>query len=349
MNISSSTAVHQTQKSVPPGAQLMEMVGSVVMAQAIYLAAKLDIAGLLKDGPKSAEFLAVATTSNEDALYRVLRALAAKGVFVELGDRVFSNTEVSETLQADHRFNTRDLTLWMLDPDHWKVYSELGTSVKTGEPVWEKIFGQPVFQDLFHANKPLGDVFNRAMTSYSQQTIPGILAAYDFSEFGTVADIAGGYGHLLGAVLDANPNCKGVLFDLPEVLTGAPEMLERYRVTDRVELVVGDFCDEIPVIADAYMLKHIIHDWYDEKCQKILGNIRRVMPDNARVLIIDSVISEGNSSDFGKVLDIEMLLVPGGKERTENEFRDLLGRSGFELVRIIRTPSPVCIVEAVKA
>jgi hypothetical protein len=195
----------------------------------------------------------------------------------------------------------------------------------------------------------LGQVFDQAMTSYSRQTIPAILEAYDFSPFGTIADIAGGHGYLLGSVLREYPDKNGVLFEVPIVLEGAPSMLDSYGVRDRVQLVAGDFVESIPVVADCYMLKHIIHDWYDDKNQMILANIRREMPPDARVLIIDGVIPGPNEPHFGKFLDLEMLMLPGGKERTAEEFAELLARSGFELTRIIPTRSPSSIIEAVKA
>ncbi|HYJ90204.1 MAG TPA: methyltransferase, partial [Pyrinomonadaceae bacterium] len=267
----------------------------------------------------------------------------------EIEDKKFANTPMTETLRSDNPRSTRDLTIWMNEEPHWRVYGEMLYSVRTGKPAWDKVHGEPIFPYLFQTNPALGEIFNRAMTSYSHQTIGPLLQEYDFSKAETIADIAGGYGHLLGAVLAANPNAKGVLFDLPAVLEGAPDMLDRYGVKDRVQVIEGDFFKEIPVKADIYMLKHIIHDWYEDHCQKILQNIRSSMPNDAKVLIIDAVIPEGNEPHFGKILDLEMLLSPGGVERTPTEFAELLADSGFRLTQIIPTPSPVSIVEAVKA
>jgi hypothetical protein len=222
-------------------------------------------------------------------------------------------------------------------------------SVRTGETAWDKVHGAPVFESLFTTHTELGTIFNRAMTSYSLQTIPAILAVYDFNGSRTVADIAGGVGHLLGAILQKNPSTKGVLFEIPPVLEGAPAMLESYGVSDRVELIAGDFTESIPVKADIYLLKHIIHDWYDDKNEKILRNIREVMPEGAKVLIIDAVVPPPGEPHFSKFLDLEMLMLPGGMERTAEEFETLLTKSGFKLTRIIPTPSPISIVEAVKA
>ena len=256
---------------------------------------------------------------------------------------------MTETLRSDHPRSTRELTIWMGEPKHWNVYGELMHSVKTGKPAWDYVHGEPVFPYLFHTNKELGDIFNRAMTSYSHQSIGPVLAAYDFSKAKTVADIAGGYGHLLSAVLAANPEAKGVLFDLEGVLEGAPQMLEAYGVRERVELVDGDFFAAVPVKADIYMLKHIIHDWYEDRCQKILRNIRENMADDSKVLIIEAVVPEGNEPHFSKIIDLEMLLSPGGVERTPSEYEKLLADSGMKLNRIIPTNGARSIIEAVKA
>ena len=165
---------------------------------------------------------------------------------------------------------------------------------------------------------------------------------------GTVADVAGGVGNLLGAILQRYPDMKGILFEVPPVLDAAPPMLESYGVRDRVTLVPGDFVESIPVVADIYILKHIIHDWYDDKCERILGNIRASMPDGARVLIIDAVVPPPGVPHFSKFLDLEMLMLPGGMERDAEQFESLLTNSGFKLTRIIPTPSPISIVEAKK-
>jgi hypothetical protein len=277
-----------------------------------------------------------------------MRATASIGVLEERGEKLFANTPMSDTLREDWPKSTRAMTLWMLEPVHWRVYGDLMYSVKTGKTAWDNVYGEPCFDSLFGPMRDLGDVFNQAMTSFSLQTIPAILADYDFSQFGTIADIAGGYGHLLGAILKQYPEAKGVLFDLEPVLEGAPSMLASYGVADRVEIVAGDFTEVIPVEADAYLLKHIIHDWYDNKCQTILGNIRDAMPDDAKVLIIEGVVPPPGEPHFVKFLDLEMLMLPGGKERTAAEFGALLGNSGFKLERIIPTQSSVCIIEATK-
>jgi len=333
----------------PPEAIIMMHVTGGFVAQAVHTAASLNIADHLAAGPRSTDDLAAETQTDTQALYRVLRALASVGVFTEVGDKTFANTPVSETLREDSPTSQKAMVLMIGDPEHGRVINDMLYSVRTGKPAWEHVHGMPVFEYAYGENRQFGDLFNQAMTSFSRQTIPAILASYDFSGAVTIADIAGGVGHLLGAVLQKYPAARGVLFEIPQLLESAPPMLDSYGVTDRVELVAGDFVESIPVKADLYMVKHIIHDWYDDKCQKILGNIRESMPDDARVLILDAVIPPGNDPHPGKILDLEMLISPGGMERTTGQFEALLGGSGFRLVRIIPTLSPVSIVEAVKA
>ena len=334
---------------LPPEAQLMQTLGACFISQAAYVAAKLGVADLLADGPKPVAELAAATETEARSLYRILRTLAMVGIFQETGPRVFANTPVSETLRSDAPNSLRDTAIWMGEEPHWRVYGEMLYSVRTGKAAWKRVHGRDVFPYLFETNRELGEIFNRAMTSFSSTTIPAIVEAYDFSGVGVLADIAGGYGHLLATVLQEYPPMKGVLFDVPFVLEGAPALLEKEGVAERVEIVRGDFFESVPITADAYIMKHIIHDWYDEQNTVILKNIRASMPAGARVLIIDTVIPEGNEPHFGKVMDLEMLVSPGGVERTESEFRELLAASGLRLSRIVPTKSVVSIVEAVKA
>ncbi len=341
-------AIAMMKEELPPAAQLMQMVMGCFISQAVYVAAKLGIADLLAEKPQAVKDLAEKTDTHERSLYRVLRTLAMVGAFQEVEPKVFANTPISETLRSDIPNSLRDMTVWMGEEPHWRVYGEMLYSVRTGKAAWKRVHGQDVFPYLFETNRELGDIFNRAMTSFSGTTIPTVLEAYDFSGIGVLADIAGGYGHLLAAVLKEYPQMKGVLFDMPYVLEGAPALLEKEGVADRVELVRGDFFESVPVTADAYILKHIIHDWYDEQNTIILKNIRASMPDDGKILIVDTVIPEGNEPHFGKILDMEMLVSPGGVERTESEFRELLAASGLRLNRVVQTKSVVSIVEAVK-
>lgn len=344
-----AVAPTQDRETLPPDAQLLQLATGAFVSQAIYVAAKLGVADLLADGPRSTEYLSVATGTHEPSLYRVLRSISSIGVFTELPDGTFANSPMSESLKADHPRSTRELTIWINEEEHWRVYGHLMYSVKTGKPAFDKVYGEPIFPYLFHTNKELGEIFNRAMTSLSHQSIGPMLEAYDFSGAKVIADIAGGFGHLLGAVLAANPAAKGVLFDLPEVLAGAKEMLDGLGVTDRVTMVEGNFFENVPVEADVYILKHITHDWDDERDVRILANIGSNMKADSKLLIVDAVLSGPNEPDLGKVIDLEMLLLPGGLERTAEEFDALLRSAGFKMTRIIPTKGPMSIIEAVKA
>lgn len=337
------------KEQLPPEAQMMQTLGASLISQAAYVAAKLGVADLLAENPKPVAELAAASATDERSLYRVLRTLAMVGIFRETEPKVFANTPISETLRSEAPNSLRDTAIWFGEEPHWRVYGHMLYSVRTGKAAWKHVHGQDAFPYIFETNRELGDIFNRAMTSFSGTTIPAIIEAYDFSGVGVLADVAGGYGHLLAGVLNHYPQMKGVLFDVPYVLEGSPALLEKEGVADRVELVRGDFFESVPVTADAYMLKHIIHDWYDEQNILILKNIRASMPDGGKILILDMVIPEGNEPHFGKILDLEMLVSPGGVERTEKEFRELLAASGLRLTRIVTTKSFVSIVEAVKA
>lgn len=337
------------KEQLPPEAQMMQTLGACFVSQAAYVAAKLGIADLLANNPKHVAELAAASETDERSLYRVLRTLAMVGIFREAEPKVFTNTPVAETLRSDAPNSLREMAIWVGEEAHWRVYGEMLYSVRTGKAAWKHVHDQDIFPYMFETNRELGDIFNRAMTSFSGTTIPAIVEAYDFSGVGVLADIAGGYGHLLVSVLKEYPEIKGVLFDVPYVLEGAAALLAKERINDRVQLIRGNFFESVPVTAGAYMLKHIIHDWYDQENIMILKNIRASMPDESKILIIDTVIPEGNEPHFGKIMDMEMLVSPGGVERTENEFRELLAACRLRLNRVIPTKSLVSIVEAVKA
>jgi hypothetical protein len=336
------------QQTAPPEVVLTEMVVSCFVSQAISVAAELGVADLLIDGPQTVAALAAATHTHERSLYRLLRTLASVGVFTETDPKVFSLTPLAELLRADAPGGLRDMAIFMGAEWHWRVYGNMAYSVRTGRSAWGQTHGVEVF-DYFAQNPEHGQIFNRAMTSFSRQAVPVVVEAYDFSGIRRLVDIAGGHGLLLSGVLKANPGVQGVLFDLPHVIEGAGHLLEKEGVADRVELATGDFFSEVPAGADAYMMKHIIHDWDDERALTILRNIRRAIHDDGRLLIVEAVIPAGNEPHFGKIMDMEMLVSPCGIERTEEDFRELLSEAGFKLNRVVPTRSPLSIVEAVTA
>jgi O-methyltransferase domain/Dimerisation domain len=331
----------------PPEGVVLQIALSALMSQALYVAAKLGIADLLAAGPRPVTELATETKTHEYALYRVLRSLASVGVFTETDPQVFALTPTAEVLRTDAPNSMRGAAIFMGEEWHWRVWGDMLYSVETGRPAWGHVHDAEVFE-YFGAHRPAAEIFNRAMTALSASVAPAIVAGYDFGSCRTLVDIAGGHGYLLAQVLKAHPSVRGVLFDVPSVIAGAPTLLEREGVAERVELVTGDFFATIPAGADAYMMKHIIHDWDDERSVKILSNIRAAMPDVGKVLIIEQVVPAGDAPHPSKLLDLEMLVSPGGIERTAEEYRALLAAVGLKLTRIVPTPSPFSVVEAVK-
>ncbi|HVQ36042.1 MAG TPA: methyltransferase [Pyrinomonadaceae bacterium] len=346
MNTQATASVKATP-AMPPELYLTQLTFGALVSQALFVAAKLGVADLLAEQPLSIFELAGETKTNERALYRVLRSLAAVGVFKEVSPKIFAMTPNAEPLRSDVPNSIRNIALFMGEEWHWRVWGNMAQSIESGKPAWGKVHGMEVF-DYFQANPQQYETFNRAMTGMSAAMAPAIVEGYDFSGIETLADIAGGHGLLLAQILKANANMKGILFDLPEVIQGADALLQNEAVLDRVEKVSGNFFKTVP-IADAYLLKHIIHDWDDERAIQILQNIRNMMGPDGRVLLVEVVIPEGNDPHFGKMLDLERLVSPGGVERTEEEYQQLLSDSGLQLTRIIPTMSAYSIIEAVKA
>lgn len=326
----------------------MQLGSGFMAAAALYPVTKLGVAELLAEGPKPISKIAQDTGANEDGLYRVMRALSSIGVFAEISPRTFGLTPAASLLRADVAGNMRDLILWMTNHFHLNSWGGMMHSVLTGQPAVEKLYGKHCF-DIFRDFPEVDVEFNNAMTNISAMTIPAILEGYDFSGIGTLVDIAGGHGLLISQILKHNPDMKGILFDVPHVIEGAKSRIARLGLESRLQTATGDFFQSIPVGGDAYMMQHIIHDWDDAKAHTILKNIRKALEGrkNGKLLIFDALISDGNGSDFSKWMDLEMMLMPGGRERTENEFRSLLEGAGFKLNRIIPIPSMVSILEAV--
>jgi hypothetical protein len=232
----------------------------------------------------------------------------------------------------------------MSDPFHMQVYADALHSVETGKPAIEKTFGMPVFK-YFARNPNESEIFNNAMTMFSGVVIPAALEVYDFSGIGTLVDIAGGHGRVLTSILQKYPSMCGLLFDVDHVIAGARPMIEELGLSNRCATATGDFFKEVPQGGDAYIMKHIIHDWDDEKAAVILRNIRAVLPEPGRVILLEAVVQPGSAQDFAKIIDIEMLVMPAGRERTAEEFRALFEKAGFELTRIVPTKSPLSVIE----
>jgi hypothetical protein len=267
-------------QEIPPEAFLTNVAFGALMTQALYVAAKVGVADLLKEEPKAISELAAATQTNEHALYRILRSLASIGIFTETASKVFANTPLSEPLRSDAPNSMRSGAIFMGEEWHWRVWGNLIYSAQTSKPAWAYTHGAEVF-DYFPNNPEHSEIFNSAMTDMSMGTAMPVVEAYDFSGIETLADIAGGHGYLLSQILKSNPGLKGILFDLQHVIAGADTLLNAQGVAERVEKVSGDFFASVPA-ADAYIMRHIIHDWDDERCITILKNIYAAMKDNGR-------------------------------------------------------------------
>ncbi len=326
-----------------PQEKLGQMITGYWMSQAVYAAAKFGIADLLDDGPKSVDALAAASSTNEDALYRLLRALASVGLFCESGPREFSLTPLAEPLRSGVDGSIRPLAL-MTGDEQFRAWGEIVYSIQTGKKAFDKVHGKPIFEYLGD-NPDKAQIFDDAMTGIHGRETSAIVDAYDFSGIEVLADIGGGNGSNLVEILQAYPEMKGILFDLPHVVERARERVEAGGVADRCELVGGDFFESVPVGADAYFMRHIIHDWDDEKSRTILANCHAVMPSDGKLLVVESVIPPGNEPFGAKFLDLVMLLIPGGKGRTESEYRVLFGEAGFELSQIVGTRTELSVVE----
>jgi O-methyltransferase domain/Dimerisation domain len=325
---------------------LQDMILGKWIAQAVSVAAKLGIADLLKDGPRDCDELARANQVDAAALYRLLRALASVGVFVQVDDHQFGLTPMAEFLRSDVQGSLRAVATMAGEDWTWRPWGELYRSVKTGERAFDQIFGVAPFVYLA-ANPSAAAIFDEAMTGWSMQNSAAVADAYDFSGIGTLMDVGGGHGYLLATILKANPSLRGILYDTAEVTEGAKDRIAAEGLSDRCAVVAGDFFGSIPEGADACILKSVIHDWDDQQAATILRNCRRAVGLGGRVLLAEMVIPPSNDPHVGKLLDLEMLVMAGGRERTEVEFRDLLAAAGLRLARIVPTRSPTSVIEGV--
>ncbi len=325
---------------------MLQLLNGFRVTQALYVAAKLGLADILKGGPQPLEALAATTGANADALYRVLRVLASIGVFEEISARQFALTPLAALLQQDLPYGVRAQALFFGD-EPYRACGGLYDSVMTGANAYERVFGAPHFEYL--AQHPdQNEIFNQAMSASSRQAATAIAGAYDFTAARTVVDIAGGQGMLIAAILRANPELRGVLFDQPHVVAGASPLLEAAGIADRCELVSGNFFASVPT-GDTYTLRHILHDWDDEHAIAILRSCAEEMAPGGRTLVIESVIEPGNDPSPAKFLDLMMFVMNGGRERTAEEYRRLFVAAGLRLTRIIPTGGAESLIEGERA
>ena len=322
-----------------PFATVVGMAGGYCLPRCLHVVADLGVADALDETPRTADDLAGSVGAHPEALGRVLRLLSAHGVFETRGD-VFRHSPASRLLRTDHPRSMRAFARMLGLPVFWETFGALDRSVRTGLPAASEVFPEGFWAYL--AQRPEeGRVFDAAMAAKAQGAVAGILASYDFSGFGRIGDIGGGSGHLLQAVLDAEPGAEGVLFDLPHVIEGAAGV-----ASERLTLRGGDFFRDALPSCDAYLLMEIIHDWRDEESVAILRAIRRASPSHAKLLLIETLVPDDPGPDWSKMLDIHMLALLGGRQRTRQEYEALLARSGFVLKREIDTRAGISILEA---
>jgi hypothetical protein len=318
------------------------------ISRIVYLAARLGLADRLADGPRGADDLAGPTGTHAPSLYRFMRTLSSLGILAESSTRRFALTPLGEALRTGAPGSARASVLTIAS-DWWiGGFGELAYSVQTGKSGFEKSLGAPLF-DWLARDPEAASLFSETMIGFHGAEPPAIAAAYDFSKVTTLVDVGGASGHLLATILKRYPTPRGILFDLPHVVRDAPALLEARGLRDRVSIQAGSFFERVPEGADVYLLSHIIHDWNEEQCLTILANCRHVLGPAGRLLIIEMVLPDGDTPHPGKMLDLMMLVGPGGQERTEQEYATLLAKGGFRLVRVVPTESAVSIVEAAVA
>lgn len=326
--------------------QLLHVRDGLIIHQALYAAAKLGVADILHEGPRTTAELAKQLEINESALHRILRALASRGIFEESSPRTFANTTQSGYLRTGVPGSVRSLVIFWGSEYYYGSFGQILHSVHTGQSGRSKLFGMDGWEYL-RQHPEVARMFDDAMTDISSLLGPSVASAYDFGQWRSVMDVGGGNGILLAAILRAHQGLRGVLADLPHVLERAKQRgflggeLER-----RSTMQPCDFFREVPSGSRAYVLKHVIHDWDDEHALSILGNCRRAVPPDGALLLVEWTLPEGNDPSEGKLTDVVMLIMTGGKERTVAEFRQLVASAGFRLNRVIPTSFEVSIIEA---
>ena len=334
-------------KMLPASYVMLEEASGIWKVKAIEIAAGLDIAELLKDGPQTVEKLAEKASVDASALYRVLRALAGDGIFKELPGRIFKNSRLSLAISGQ-KDTIKYFALHHLGETNWELTGDMLYCVRTGKNAFEHKFNTSPFEYLEkHPDENM--VFNKAMTETAELSGDIMVGSYPFGHYKTIVDIGGGQGLLLAQILAENVSVAGILVDQPHVADTAMENFKQKKVADRCRVIAGSFFDDIPGNGDLYIMKNILHDWNDETSVRILTNVHNHMPEHARLLLIETIIKTDNKPSFGKFIDLQMLIgTQGGKERTKQEFKTLLDMAGFRMVKVINNATPFSFIEAVK-
>lgn len=328
----------------PGNVVLYEQFQNIWIMPSLFTVATLNVAECLKTGPKKIEDLAEETGSDKDSLYRVMRALASTGIFKQCKDGTFAlNSRARALLNGEG--SLRHMLMQHLGPVNWSVLGNLLYTVKTGKEAFPMVHGKEMYAFL-QEHPAEFELFDRSMSNLSNLGLAPLLKACNFNKYKTIADIGGGEGFLLANILLKYKNASGILFDLPEALVKAPLLLSGYNLTERIKLVPGNFFDSVPVKADLYLLKNIIHNWNDEDAVKILTHINDFMPPHAKVLVMDMIVPSSSGSSISKLLDIQMMAsFANGRERTRKEFERLAVMSGLKIRRIIPTIAAVSVIE----
>lgn len=324
---------------------LLDLVQGSVITQALYVAARLSIADMLNEGPLTAAEIAKRAGANPEAVYRLLRVLSGYSVFAQDADGRFGLTLTGAALRDDAPDSMRGIALLMGHPLFQEDWGHLLDSVRTGQPSLPVLRGMGAFEFLM-ANPEYGAAFMQGMGSLSAPETDPVVAAHDFSPFRTIVDLGGGRGALLAGILNRASGSTGILFDRPQATVDAPDVFKAAGVTDRAAIENGSYFETVPAGADAYLIKHTLHDFSEEQIRLVLKNIRNAIGPNGSLFVIEYVLPEGNERHIGNIIDLWLLLMLGAKERTAQQYTDLFATEGFRLSRIIPTASPVSIIEA---
>ncbi len=322
---------------ISPRAALNQLLAGYMFTQAIYVAARLGVADFLKDGPKSYEEVAKLAGVDPGAVYRVLRLLASQGVFAEIDGGRFTLTSRAELLRTGGADSLRVRAL-IVGEHYWRAFGDLYHSVKTGKAAFEHAYGMTHY-DYLGQNPEASNLFSALMTENAAANVRAIAAAYDFSGTKTIVDVSGAHGALLATILKANPQARGILFDLPHVVAGARKLLETEQVAERCELVGGNFFESVPTGGDLYIIMESLGDWDDDRALMILKNCHRAMKGQAKLLLVNAMVPSGNEPSPAKSLDVIVLVLSASHLRSEAEYRDLVASAGFRVARIIPTQS----------
>ncbi len=329
---------------LPPPVRMVELLGGFRVSQALYAAAALGVADQLVAGPAPVEVLAGQAGTHAPSLHRLLRTLASVGVFTEPEPGVFALTPLGQTLTSSHSSSLRDLAIMFMET-HYAPFADLIDTVRTGQPAAERLYGQPFFSWLSH-HPEQATRYTGAMANLTSGFKTAAIASLPLDGLGTIVDVGGADGTVLATILAAHPHMRGVLFDLPHVIINAPRTLASLGVEDRADHIGGDFFDSVPAGGDAYLTSLVLHDWPDQQAERILANIAAAGGSGSRLLVLDFVVPPGDTPHLAKMSDLNMLVMMGGKERTETEWRELLSATGFADIEVRQTGTPFSVIQA---